>query len=130
MPLYSTKAVKIFNECNVLPQNDPNNIVLPVSKGCPDNIIPKKISVNCTSRNKYLESNLKVFKLARYRFPHTDVIDPSYDCTQFTKMQILENILNLSVCKLNSTNYQFWSDLAQGDVHYKEISPLGLESTK
>ena len=91
MPLCSTKAVKLFNECDVLTQNYTNNIVLPISKGSQD------------------KSNLKVFTLAKHRFPQTDVIDPSYDSTQYTKMQVLENILNVSVCNLNSTNYQFWS---------------------
>ena len=126
----STESTKLINKSDILTQIDPNNIDLHILKGSLDIIIPQTISVNCVSSNENLNTDLHVFKLANYRFPHTDVSDPSSDSRQYSEMQILENILNISVCNLNSTNYQFWSELAQRDVHYKEITALGLQSTK
>ena len=130
VPLCSTESTKLINKSDILTQIDPNNIDLHILKGSLDIIIPQTIYVNCVSSNTNLNSDLHVFKLAKHRFPHTDVSDPSSDSRQYSKMQILENILNISVCNLNSTNYQVWSELAQRDVHYKEITALGLRSTK
>ena len=76
------------------------------------------------------KNDLQICKLAKYRFLNIDVVDPKSDNTQYSQMKILENVLNISVCNLNPTNYRFWSELAQRDVKYKEITKLGLQSTK
>ena len=76
------------------------------------------------SRNKCSNNNndVEIHKLANYRFGSKDIIDPRSDKTEYSQIRILENILNLSICKLNPSNYRFWSELAQRDVRFKEIS--------
>ena len=65
---------------------------------------------NTCSDNNY---DIEIQKLAQYRFPSEDIIDPQSDKTEYSQIRILENILNLSICKLNPGNYMFWSNLAQ-----------------
>ena len=127
-PLHSTKYIELINKSDDLSQT-PYNIDLPILKGSLSTVIPKIISVSCVSSNS-LNNDLQIYKLTKYRFPNVDVIDQKSDSTQYSQMEILENVLNISVCNLNSTNYRFWSELAQRDVKYKEITKLGLKSTK
>ena len=76
------------------------------------------------SQNKCSNNNndIEIHKLAKNRFPSKDKIKPRSDKTEYSQIRILENILNLSICKLNPSNYRFWSELAQRDVRFKEIS--------
>ena len=64
----------------------------------------------------------------KYKFPVRDIVNPNRDKTEFTKLQSLEHILNLSICNLNAQSHKVWSSLAKRA--FKEISPNGIPSTK
>ena len=116
----STKSSDLTNKSDELCQS-PNNIDLPILKGSLT-VIPNTISVSCVSSSTGSNNDLHINKLAKYRFPNMDVIDPESDCTQYSKMQSLENILNISVCSLNPTNHRFWSNLAQRDYKAQNMT--------
>ena len=95
--------------------------------------VPKILEVNCLTSNSLTCNSRQIIncnKLDKYRFPTNDFKDPNSDETYFSKIQTLGNILNLSVCRLNTENYKFWSKLAKRHVNYKEISKIGIQSTK
>ena len=66
--------------------------------------IPRDISVNLI--------NIGVNKLNKYKFPVRDVIDPNSWSKTFTKEQCIENIVNLSACRLETDTYNFWNLVA------------------
>ena len=66
----------------------------------------------------------------KYKFSVWDIVNPNSEMTEFTKLQYLDHIINLSICNLNAHSHKFWSSLAKQDVAFKEISPNGIQSTK
>ena len=87
--------------------------------------IPKILEIyNLTSNSN--SNPIVCNKLDKYNFPRNDLIHPDTDKTEFSKIQSLGNILNISVCRLNAENYEFWSKLAKRHVDFKEISKIWL----
>ena len=89
---------------------------------CDTQGIPRDISVNLV--------NIEAHKKNKYKFPMRDSVDPNSWTTKFTKEQCIENILNLSACRLDAETYDFWNLVAKRDVAFEELSTNGIQATK
>ena len=63
-------------------------------------IIPHILEINNLSCNN--SKNIVCSKLDKYKFPKNDLEKPDTDNTQYSNIQSVENILNISACRLNA----------------------------
>jgi hypothetical protein len=90
--------------------------------------IPQILEINNLTCNN--SKQIVCSKLDKYKFPKNDLENPDTNNTQYSNIQSLENILNISACRLNADNFGFWSSLAKRRVDFKEISKIGIQTTK
>ena len=74
--------------------------------------------------------NKLVNKAQKFIFPKTDVKIPNYCERNFSRIECLSHMMNLSIGKLDMRTYDFWSNLCKRDIRIKEYDKAGIPATK
>ena len=92
--------------------DNPGSVFTPV---CNSNIsseekgghIPDSLTVNVI--------DLQINLADKFKFPQVDSIDPNSWTQQFTEIECLQHIINISACKLDPDHLKFWNEVALRD---------------
>ena len=74
--------------------------------------------------------DLQINLADKFKFPQVDSIDPNSWTQQFTEIECLQHIINISACKLDPDHLKFWNEVALRDCQYPELSSCGIQATK
>ena len=77
-----------------------------------------------------VSENVQINKLERYRFPKNDPLE-MLSCykDKRSRQEILTDLIELSLDRLNPEEVDFWSTLCKRILRYKELNNLGFSCT-